>query len=685
MPQKQLASTVSRSSLRWRITLIVLLAIVVAGVAYPPPANTAIDWVNKTLGVHIGHIEKGFVLGLDLQGGTRLEYQADTTQVATADKPSAMDGVRDVIERRVNTLGVSEPLVTTAQVGTDWRVDVELAGISDINQAIDLIGKTPTLVFEVQNTSTQPTSLTDDQQAQMDASNTAMAMQAKADLAKIQKDPTILAALAKASSTDAESQPSGGDLGFIKDKPEYAELYQGLETYKPGVVDKVIEITNSYVIANVLNTETSGTEYHVAHILIPYAGAEGASTSTTATKAEAQAQAQSILKQVTPQNFSDIAKKYSQEPGAAQSGGDLGWFGPGTMVQQFEAAAFALKPGQISQVVETPFGFHIIYLIAERPATDIHVQAMFYKKLQPSDILPVPSDWTPTQLTGKQLQKATVDFDQRTGAPEVSLQFDGDGTTLFADMTKNNIGKPIAIFLDGAPISIPTVQSEITGGQAVITGDYSIAEAKDLAQQLQAGALPVPIKLIEQQTVGPTLGQDSVSKSLTAGLFAVLFITIFMLFWYRAPGFFSILSLGLYVGISFTIFKLLPVTLTLAGIGGFILSLGIAVDANVLVYERLKEELRSGKPYRTALEEAFKRAWPSIFDGNMTTIISSAVLYWFSSSIIKGFALTLAIGVIVSLFTSIIVTRNILRLVVSTGIQEKLPWLFLDSSKRNKA
>jgi protein-export membrane protein SecD len=683
MPPK-LASSVSKASLKWRVALIVLLTAVVAVVAYPPPANTAIDWLNNTFGLHLGHIEKGFVLGLDLQGGTRLDYQADVSNVANADRQGALDGVKDVIERRVNTLGVSEPLVTTAQVGNDWRVSVELAGIRDVNQAINLIGETPTLVFEEQNTSTQQT-LSADQQKQMDATNTAMLKQANMDLANLKKDPTQLEKLATASSADDASKALGGDLGFIKSKPEYGDIYDAVKQSPVGLVDHVIETPNSYVIADVLGTQATGTEIHVAHIVIQYAGAQGAPTSTTMTKDEAKAKAEDLKKQVTTANFTAMAKKYSQEPDADQTGGDLGYFGQGTMVPEFESAAFALKDGQISDVVETPFGFHIIYRIASRPVNDVHVRAMFYKKLTSADILPPPSDWTPTQLTGKQLTRAQVDFDSRTGQPEVSLQFNDEGTKLFADITKRNLGKQVAIFLDGQVISAPTVQSEITGGQAVITGPGSVNDAKVLAQRLQAGALPVPIKLIAQQSVGPTLGQDSVSKSLVAGLYAILFITVFMLFWYRVPGFFSILSLGLYVGISGTIFKILPVTMTLAGIAGFILSLGIAVDANVLVFERLKEELKSGKSYRTALEEAFKRAWPSIRDGNATTLIACIVLYWFSSSIIKGFALTLAIGVLVSLFTSIIVTRNLLRLLVSTGIQEKFPWLFLDSSKKNQA
>lgn len=685
MPSKPSSSTVSRSSVKKWVGFTVFLAVLVAAIAYPPPANAVIDWVNNAIGTHFGHIEKGFVLGLDLQGGTRLEYEADVSKVANGDRPGALNGVRDVIERRVNTLGVSEPLVQTARVGDAWRVSVELAGIRDVNQAIKLIGETPILEFKEQNTD-QPRDLTAEEKKKLIADVAATKAQAESDLAKVMKDPSFLETLAKASSTDSASQALGGDLGFIKDKPEYQGLYSAIQGESTvGVVNRLIETPTEYAVTKIEEVKPSGTEIHVAHILIQYAGAQSAPTSTTATKDQARTQTEALLKDLTPKNFIDMAKKNSQEPGADQTGGDLGWFGKGMMVPEFENAAFALKAGEISKVVESPFGFHLIYKIAERPQNDIHVRAMFYRKEQSTDIVPPPSDWKSTGLTGKQLKRAQVEFDQRTGVPQVSLQFDDEGAKLFGEITKRNLNKPVAIFLDGQPISTPTVQSEITTGQAVITGTYSVDEAKILAQRLQAGALPVPIKLIAQQSVGPTLGQDSVSKSLTAGLYGFLFITLFMLFWYRLPGFFSILSLALYVGISFTIFKMLPVTLTLAGIAGFILSLGIAVDANVLVFERLKEELKSGKPYRLALEEAFKRAWPSIRDGNATTLIACAVLYWFSSSVIKGFALTLAIGVLMSLFTAIVVTRNLLRFITSNGVPSSLAWFFLDSKKQKDA
>lgn len=674
---KPVSTLVSRSSVKKRIGFIIALALVAGALAHPPATNAVVGFLNTSLGVRIPTLTKNFVLGLDLQGGTRLEYEADVSKVTETERKGALDGVRDVIERRVNSLGVSEPLIQTARVGDAWRVSVELAGIRDVNQAITLIGETPILEFKEQNTD-KPRDLTIDEVKKKNLANAAAQKAASEILAKVQKDPSLFEAIAKASSTHDVSKALSGDLGFLKDKPEYADLFQELKAEPAGkVVSRVIDLEAAFVVAKVEEVKDGGVEMSGNHILIQFAGATSAPTSLKTTKDEARAKIEQIRKETTLKNFVDLAKKYSEEPNAVTTGGELGWFSKGVMVPQFEEPAFALKTGEISGIIESPFGFHIVYKTGERPLKDVRVRAIFQKKTTDADILPPPGEWKNTQLTGKQLKRAQVDFDQRTGIAQVALNFDDEGTKLFADITKRNIGKPVAIFLDGEAISIPTVQSVIPNGQAVITGNFSIPEAKLLSQRLQAGALPVPIKLIAQQSVGPTLGQDSVGKSLIAGLWGFAFVAIFMLVWYRLPGFFAVLSLLLYVGVSFAIFKLLPVTLTLSGIAGFILSLGIAVDANVLVFERLKEELKSGKGYALALEEAFRRAWPSIRDGNATTLISCAVLYWFSSSVIKGFALTLAIGICMSLFTAIVVTRNIMRLVCLPRFVRAAPWFFL--------
>ena len=244
---------------------------------------------------------------------------------------------------------------------------------------------------------------------------------------------------------------------------------------------------------------------------------------------------------------------------------------------------------------------------------------------------------------------------------------------------------PIAIYFNGENVSQPVVQSEITGGMAQITGDFTHDEAKKVVDFLNAGALPVPAKIIEENTVGPTLGADSLHKSKTAGLIGIAAVMIFMIFYYRIPGIIANIALIVYSLIVFAIFKTVPVTLTLAGIAGFILSIGMAVDANILIFERTKEELKSGRTLFTAINSGFDRAFTSIFDSNMSTIIICAILYFLSSNIVKGFALTLAIGVIVSMFSAITVTKNLMHLMFGTG-QLKHPWMFgLKESDINEA
>jgi len=384
-------------------------------------------------------------LGLDLQGGTHLVYEGDLKDITTDAHGDAMNSVRDVIERRVNSFGVSEPVV---QVSGNNRIIVELPGVKDINEAIALIGQTPFLEFREEN----------------------------------------------------PNPP-----------------------------------------------------------------------------------------QVTPDENGEVTIDASQ--------------------------AFLA-----------------------------------------------------TGLSGKQFKRATLEFDQRTGVPQISLQFDAEGTKLFGEITTKNQGKRIAIFLDNEILSAPTVNQPITDGRAVITGQFTVPDAKELVTRLNAGALPVPIKLISQQNVGATLGLQSVQKSIAAGLIGFAIIALFMIIYYRLPGLLAVIALAIYTFLALAIFKLLGVTLTLAGIAGFILSIGMAVDANILIFERLKEELRKGKTLLAAVEDGFNRAWLSVRDSNFSSLITTFILAYFGSSIIRGFAITLALGILVSMFTAITVTRTFLRLLVGHNI-----------------
>ena len=273
-----------------------------------------------------------------------------------------------------------------------------------------------------------------------------------------------------------------------------------------------------------------------------------------------------------------------------------------------------------------------------------------------------PAGWKVTDLTGSDLKSALVQFDQQTNAPQIGLTFNSDGAKLFDDITKRNLGKQVAIALDGQPITSPVVQSEISSGQAQITGSFTVAEAKNLAIELNAGALPVPVNLIEQQTIGATLGADSVKASLLAGVIGLGLVMIFMVLYYGFLGVLASIALALYTLFIAAFVEAIPVTMSLAGIAGIILSIGMAVDANILIFERMKEELRAGKTVGLAIDQGFKRAWQSIRDSNVSSIITASILYFTTTGLVRGFALTLILGILLSMFTAIFVTRTFLKL-----------------------
>lgn len=271
------------------------------------------------------------------------------------------------------------------------------------------------------------------------------------------------------------------------------------------------------------------------------------------------------------------------------------------------------------------------------------------------------SKFTATGLGGKQLKRANVQFDPTTNQPLVGLQFNDEGKDLFAKITRENTGDILGIFLDGQLLEAPYIREEIPNGQAVITGNFTPDAAKQVVRNLNYGALPVPIELINTQTIGATLGERALDASLKAGLYSFIIIALFLAAWYRGPGLVAVLALAIYTVANLFLFKLIPVTLTSAGIAGFILSIGMAVDANILIFERTKEELKRGRSKAEALKEGFHRAWTSIRDSNLSSIITATILYYFASTpMIKGFALVFAIGVLVSMFSAITASRTIL-------------------------
>ncbi|MGC8879860.1 MAG: protein translocase subunit SecD [Anaerolineae bacterium] len=290
----------------------------------------------------------------------------------------------------------------------------------------------------------------------------------------------------------------------------------------------------------------------------------------------------------------------------------------------------------------------------------------------------------PTLMTGRHLKDANVSTDNM-GQVVIAFELTEEGSQIFRDYTLKHVGDIVAIVLDKRVLSAPVIKEAITSGKGIISsgqqGGFPLEEARKLAIQMKYGALPVPLKVIENRTVGPTLGQDSVQRSLRAGIIGLIVVLLFMVTYYRVPGALADVALVIYALINVALYKLMPVTMTLPAITGFILSTGMAVDANILVFERMKEELRAGKPLRTAMEAGFSRAWTSIRDSNLSTLLTCVILYWFGSnygaSTVKGFAITLALGVLVNLFTAIIVTRTFLRFslhLTGEGLRKKR-WL----------
>lgn len=564
--------------------------------------------------------ENQFRLGLDLQGGSQLIYQADVSNISDADKDDLLDGVRDVIERRVNTFGVSEPVIQINKtIDNDYRIIVELAGIKNVDDAIKEIGETPKLEFKEQDTEN--------------------------------------------ISIDEQS------LSLMNN------YNQGLQTKMDEILQKINE----------------GNDF-----------------------------AQLAIANNTPLKVSDDPNS----PGT-ENNGDLGWINENDP-ENYNLVK-DLSVGQISSVFENENFIKVLKLEDKRMGEESKLQEYKVReialiKMTEDYLKSMSENWKNTELTGKNLKRAVLQFNPNDNRPEVSLEFDEEGSQLFEQITERNVGRPVAIYLDDYPISVPNVNEKISGGKAVISGNFTIDEAKELVQRLKAGALPVPIELINQKTVGATLGHQSIVDSLEAGVIGVILVALFMLIFYRFFGLSSVFSLIIYGLSVLAIFKALPlafsltfgllfvalilmafdelkildfpltilfvaigvvlfvyglnsVTLTLAGVAGFILSIGMAVDANVLIFERIKEEVRSGRSLRDAVDEGTRRAWSSIRDGNFSTLLMCLVLMSFGTGVLKGFGTTLFIGVSISMFSAIVITRSFLLVFLGKKM-EKMGFLF---------
>ncbi len=557
-----------KDKIRWQFAGVILLAVISTVIAYPksvkfiPPLYKALE-------------KPKINLGLDLQGGYRLEYAVDVSKVADDKKTDALQAAQDVLERKVNMTGTSEALIQSIP-GKNPRITVEYPGAKNADDLKKLIKETPFLEFKIEKT---------------------------------------------LQEQDVEKKKLEEMLKPVND------------SNKKKAEDLLKKIKNDKNI-----------------------------------------------------DFSKLAKENSQDPGSKDNAGDLGFAKKGQFVEAVDKVLFDdnFKNGEVwPDLVESKYGWHIIKKIEEKGSGDnkeVHAQHILFVKQTPN-IFGDNWKYKSTDLTGKNLKSADVVFtNQGLSKPEVSIKFDSEGAKKFAEITKNNIGKPIAIYLDGKLISAPIVQTEITNGEAVITGNFTIDEAKNLKRRLNEGALPVPIKLVSQQSVGASLGKISLQKSLKAGVVGLVLVGIFMILYYRFLGLVAVLGLLIYSAMMVSVFKLSgtlstwPITLTLSGIAGFILSIGMAIDANILIFERIKEEIRNGSRLETAIEEGFQRAWPSIRDGNYSTIITSLILAWIGTGFIKGFAITLIIGVVLSMFTAIVLVKTILQFFVGEWLKNR-SWL----------
>jgi protein-export membrane protein SecD len=771
-------------------------------------------------------------LGLDLQGGTQLDFRisesemenqiqnleaeiAELEQVQAAGEDiddkrvqianirflqhNVIESIRTVLERRINSMGVSEAIITPSYYGDEKHLLVECPGVVDIQQCIATVGKTILLEFKEQAGKEDEEHIANMKQLSENAfkritasgemlatlgedlgptlgvyyNEDAMFFESEipeelADLWNTKAgDPVVFRditldavqqgddlivnrgiMLAEVAGEKVEEErvfadpvealeflsesrddmtlkkhtaedPSGVDKGYLialnppsdtedeEDEdselpPELEELTKGL---RPGTMVKAESSTGKLGVVFVTKYQEEQEEIEASHILIAYEGAVRADESITRSQTSAREEARELkVKLDEGANFATLARENSDGP-SGKDGGSLGKFGRGQMTADFEEAAFALSLGEISNVVETEFGYHIIKLDKEPSVTQGSIdylelvadteeaQEEAFNGLQSRSIsqieeqLPIrtlffsfiPTGWKDTTLDGKHFRRATVTTDPLTGIPVVQIVFDTEGGKIFQELTKKNIGNPIAIFVGGELISAPTVQSEIPGGIAIITGSQDFDEANKLAQDLNTGAIPAPIHLVGQVTVEATLGAAALRQSLNAALLGFLFVGIYMIFYYRVLGVVAALALIIYA-IIFTALLKLPlflltdqyVVLTLAGIAGIILSIGMAVDANVLIFERMKEELRKGKLLQTAADTGFKRAWSSIRDSNVSTLITAGILFIIGTSIVRGFAVTLSLGILISLFTAIFVTRFIIRVLYKSPIANNI-------------
>jgi protein-export membrane protein SecD/preprotein translocase SecF subunit len=685
-------------------------------------------------------------LGLDLQGGSQLDYKIDLRNVPIAERNTIVEGILNVITKRVNGLGVSEPNIYTSDIGDEKHLIVELAGIKDLEQAKQIVGKTIQLEFkELKTTQADPQEtekVKKNAQAFLDKVLAGGSLQVLGQEEAQSNPGKVIYTESKDFQFKDQVPPALADKLFALAPGETAkQLIDNSGNYTINSSGQLTQDNPGYTIIKVTEKRDQNREVntprqiHVSHILISYQGAQKASASITRNETEAKQLSDDILAKLkTGASFEELAKQYSDDPTSKDKGGVLERpvQDDSFYVKEFENAADNTPVGQLSPVFKSPFGYHIIKTNSITEAkTETKVEPQIKYELVHFDATPDP--WQTTGLNGQQFVHADVEFNQLY-QPYISIQFNDEGAKLFEEITGRNVGKPLAIFVGGQLISQPTVNEKIAGGKAQINGRFTVEEANNLARDLNTGAIPAPIVLAGQYTIGATLGQDALSKSLFAGLLGFLLVALFMVLYYRLPGLLAVLALSVYcailifllkvalpigvaLAISVAVFVILiglilksrdsgpekaislilssfilfflafllstSVVLTLAGIAGVILSIGMAVDANILIFERVKEELRDGRSLGAAIEVGFDRAWSSIRDSNFSSLITCGILFYFGSSIIQGFAFNLAAGILVSMFTAITVSKTLISALINTKLSQNL-WLFGAPKKKEK-
>ena len=616
-------------------------------------------------------LDKKLHLGLDLQGGAQLDYLLDLRQAEkynNDDDPSndliidqIVEGVRTTIERRVNGLGVSEPNIYTADIADERHIIVELAGVKDLQVAKEQVGKTIQLQFKEQKEEIDPN---EKNIIQKEAQETLDTIRTSNNFSEIGE---------KVQTNDLKIQFQN----YSHFKDEITEKARNiLWDLKEGEVHpQVIEISDGYAINEFQQVS------EVTGFAILKAGGK-------------QLQEREIT--IDAEDFALVAKEVSEN--FEDTNAALDTFPP-----ELRSTIKELNPNEVSSILETDNAYFLYKLIKrispenieklETEETLYHIEKIRINKdtenakstietlkkrvsdskktVKEEQLLyerifysTVPDPWKTTGLDGDKFKRASVVWDQ-IGRPLISIEFNEEGAKLFEEITERNIGKPLAIFVGGILISSPNVSEKISGGSAQITGSFTIPEAAQLAQDLQTGAIPAPIILVGQHQVGASLGAQALNSSIFAGFIGLILLGIYMVFQYRLFGLIANMALIMYAIILIFILKTssvigFSIILTLAGMAGIILSIGMAVDANILIFERIKEELQDGKKIPAAIAIGFERAWTSIADSNISSLITCAILFIFGSSIIRGFAINLGIGIMVSMFTAMFITKYLL-------------------------